>query len=264
MKKIVILVGCLLISEVILLGILPFLHQWFSQSNYTGILLLIPLIDGILMLVLALLYHTKKVIEQNSKEQSAKFRKELLEERQGSLKAEREELLGLIDTLQKGNDVLALPTESYQRYCPHPLTDAILRHKMIQFKKDGIDCAVTAAIPSTLNVKDTVLLAVLINLLDNAGQAVLDAIKTDPNISAKMSVKLFCRANHLVIKVENTALQRPTTGKSTKKNEGHGLGLAIIEQECRENGGSYLAEYNPDSHVCQSTAILHFNEVGLQ
>lgn len=261
MRKIVILVVCLLLGEGVLLIILPFLYRQFAQSIYTGVLFLIPFIIGISFLVYALLAQTEKVIEQNAKKQSAQLCQQLLAERQGSLKAEREELLHLIDTLQAGNDVLALPIESYQRYCPHPLTDAILRHKILQFKKEGIDCTVSAAIPSALGIEDTTLLAVLINLLDNAGQAAKNAIQTTAKRPVQISIKLFCKAGHLVIKVINPALQGPTIGKSTKTDPGHGFGLSIIEQTCKENGGSYIAEFDQSTHLCKSTAILQIKEV---
>ena len=168
MKKIFIYSLFLLGLEALLLAILPFLYQQFSQSLYSGVLFLIPFIAGILFLVYALLYRTENVIELNAKKKSAKLCQHLLEERQGSLKAEREELLRLINTLQTGNNVLTLPLESYQRYCPHPLSDAILRHKVLQLQKEGITCSVSAALPCTLGIEDSSLLVFRLNdILNN-------------------------------------------------------------------------------------------------
>lgn len=247
-KKLYRLLILYLVCELGMLLIFPFIHNQIMHNFYLSFIVIFVLLLICFILVFRIIQTARAAIDQSAKEYSEITCRKLLQGRNGSLKKEQEELIRLAEQMRKNNKPVLLPEESMVRYCPHPLADAILRHKVINMKERGISTDVSAALPADLKISDKNLLAILMNMIDNAADA---AEKTD---SPSVSIRLWIKSGYMVCQVKNTAVDKPTPGVSSKKETGHGFGLKIIEDTCRKEGGSYHIETSDG--WCTTTASL--------
>lgn len=140
-------------------------------------------------------------------------------------------------------------------YCPNKIMDAILYHKSFLMKKNHISYYVKASAKEHLNIDDFAILSVLNNLIDNAMEACIRANRPKPFVD----VRIFTQANYLIIQVENPVDSNFKTfpKKSTKQdNREHGLGLAIIVQQCKKHHGDFHYEIHEEDHTIVCTATL--------
>lgn len=140
-------------------------------------------------------------------------------------------------------------------YCPNKIVDAILYHKSFLMKKNHIRYLVKASVKEDLVLEDFAILSVLNNLIDNAMEAC-----TAHNISKPyVDISIHTQANYLIVQVKNpispemTALPKKSTKKDRRE---HGLGLGIIEQQCKKHHGSFTVEINEKEHAITCTATL--------
>ncbi len=261
MKRLYLLIAAFVFCEVLVLVTIPFLQEQVPDHLCWGILFLFLVLAALLGLAFCLIRKAQAVVDASAKQESQRICQKLLSERSGSLKAEREQLIELAKKLESGGSVLALPEESYRRYCAHPLTDAILRHKIPLLKDKGITVKVSAILPEQLALDQTILLSVLMNLLDNAGQAAMQAAQTG-SVKGEVGIKIFTKAGYIIFQVENSALKPPKTGCSTKKEPGHGLGLLILQEVCKEKNGRLKIQFDEKKRRVTSEVILPLDDPG--
>lgn len=142
-------------------------------------------------------------------------------------------------------------------YCSNKVIDAVLYNKSLLMKKLHISYAITALIDENIGIEDYVLMAVLVNMLDNA----IEACEQVTFGKRKVLIDLYRKSNYVIFKVENSIRTNSniefTSGKSTKKNkENHGIGLQVIESICKKYQGSNHFRVNMKTKMITCTAIL--------
>lgn len=142
-------------------------------------------------------------------------------------------------------------------YCSNKVIDAVLYNKSLLMKKLHINYAITALIDENIGIEDYVLMAVLVNMLDNA----IEACEQVTFGKRKVLIDLYKKSNYVIFKVENSIRTNSnielTSGKSTKKSkENHGIGLQVIESICKKYQGSYHFKVNMKTKMITCTAIL--------
>lgn len=142
-------------------------------------------------------------------------------------------------------------------YCSNKVIDAVLYNKSLLMKKLHISYAITALIDENIGIEDYVLMAVLVNMLDNA----IEACEQVTFGKRKVLIDLYRKSNYVIFKVENSIRANSNiefnSGKSTKKDkENHGIGLQVIESICKKYQGSYHYKVNMKTKMITCTAIL--------
>lgn len=157
-----------------------------------------------------------------------------------------------IDTEEDAREFTIKLLKEYEKinkidYCSNKVIDAILYNKLLLAKSNNIEINVQVLVPEYINIKPIDLMSVYANLLDNAIEACLKLPQSQRFIKVDSQVK----ANYLIVKVVNSKLKEIVvdikSGKSTKLEEGHGLGLQIIKNACESNEGSLIIEDHGDN-----------------
>lgn len=255
MKQIYRLIFYYLACEIGMLLLIPIAHYGLLEDSYIGFWLLLPLLFLSFWLAIKLIRTVGETIKVSAARRAESVCFDLVSARNEALQQEQKELLDLLEQTKSGQPIFELPQESYIRYCSHPLIDAILRHKALSLKERGVEFQAVAAVDRDTDVDQTALLAVLMNLIDNGADA---ALKTG---NPSVSVRLFTKAGYLICRVENTALQAPTPGRSSKKEKGHGLGLSIVQDACKNNQGSFHTEYKDGKTISTATLRLKMEDL---
>lgn len=125
-------------------------------------------------------------------------------------------------------------------YCQNKIVDAILYNKLLLAKSHSIKTSVQVMLPEQLAIKDTDLMFLFTNLLDNA----IEACQKLPKKERYLEVEAMLKANYLSVRVRNAkdeAIQLESKSmRSTKEDsENHGLGLQIIKRVCKKNHGTF-------------------------
>ena len=137
------------------------------------------------------------------------------------------------------------------------LIDYILNRKTGQAQSAGIKTCTDLSVPSHLPVNENALCTILLNLLDNAIEA--SRRETDPDIQ----ISLKCANQNLVIKISNKTdpvriADNPALKTTKEDPENHGVGLAIVEETVRKQGGIYHWKMQENYFV--STVLLPLEE----
>ena len=124
------------------------------------------------------------------------------------------------------------------RYCEHYLLNAIVSTRLSGLKEAGIEVFHNIAVPKKLHIPDGDLSSLLMNILDNALEAVSEVQTEDK----WLELKIFLKKSYLYIYCKNVTdnrfLYNGTDYLSTKENpENHGHGLRIIRQIVNKHGG---------------------------
>lgn len=154
---------------------------------------------------------------------------EQLERREQS--GAREQILGADQVLQSSRA---------ERYCDHPVADAVLWEQAQRCKGDGIELELQAAIPVDAGISGAVLCSLFSNVLDNAVHACLGL----PPGQRWIRCTAVCRGAYLILRAENP--WNPKAPTHAGPSSGHGFGLRILSElarrcdgsveTCRENG----------------------------
>ena len=138
-------------------------------------------------------------------------------------------------------------------YCEHRIVNALLFVKQRKMKQYGIsfDCRVRLA--EDCFVESSHLCRILSNLLDNA----IEACREIPN--AEIHLTCIPVKNTLLIKTANPVsgsipIQKNGFPASTKKEPGHGKGLASVKEIAQHYNGSLQVQ--TDSRFFRATVIL--------
>ncbi|MGB8454060.1 MAG: GHKL domain-containing protein [Anaerocolumna sp.] len=136
-------------------------------------------------------------------------------------------------------------------YCDNHLINAILNTRLSEVIKNGIKVTCSIQVPPVLSIGEEELCSLLMNILDNALEAVMD-MKADRWIDLKMHVHspyfyIQCQnsTNHAVIKQDGEIV----TTKADK--EKHGYGLHIIGQIVKQNDGMFNVSSSPDTFLIE-------------
>lgn len=192
------------------------------------------------------------VIKTNARKTSRKYCSKLIKERNESRSKEKKELLAIFDQIQNHKEISIKNIDIFRHYCSYPLIDAILKQKARQMKEKKVGFSVSAVVSRYESADQTAVLAILMNLLDDAIDA---AIKTsDPFVD----IRIWTKSGYLIFKVRNTANNQPSIGSSTKEYQGHGVVLQIILQTCQKKLGNMQIEN--DEKNCTITATMQLEE----
>jgi len=154
--------------------------------------------------------------------------------------------LGVLQTLslekdyEKLEEYLAGLTRQIKDIIPikitaHPIVNAILSQGMVCAREMGIEFRCQVVLPETLPVPDEDLTAFLMNLVNNA----LDAVEQiRPDRPRWVDVTIHIRGKYLFIEGRNPYAREPEPGENgerylSHKGTGHGYGLLIMEKVAR-------------------------------
>ncbi len=116
-----------------------------------------------------------------------------------------------------------------------PLVDAVLGGKIAMAKRLGIDISHTVLLQEELPLEALDLCSLMGNTLDNALEA---CQKIPAGKERRIELSLTAQNGILNLAVENTVPTGCCTSlKSTKKEDGHGLGLSIVQQTVEKYNG---------------------------
>lgn len=124
-----------------------------------------------------------------------------------------------------------------------PAINALLAAKSAESEAKAIDFVIEVKSDlKALSIENWELCKVLSNLIDNA----LRALEDSPQAEKRIRIDITETPEKYVFKVENNGPEIPADmrekifkrGFTTKKGEGHGMGLAIVSDILAENGGS--------------------------
>lgn len=166
------------------------------------------------------------------------------------VKTEDESIKITDDFLQNYKDKILI------NYCANKVIDAVLYNKSLLMKKLHIDYSIVASIEENVGIRDNLMMAVLVNMLDNA----IEACDKVPLKQRKILVNLYRKSNYIIFRVENSISDTANNfelGKSTKKNKrNHGVGLQVIHSICREYNGNYRIKVNTKEKMVACIAIM--------
>ena len=134
-----------------------------------------------------------------------------------------------------------------------PAVNALLQAKMEEAERQGIDFYLeVGAQLKNLSVEPWELCKILANLIDNAVTALSQLPSAAGQMEKERWIRLCIGENHgeYLFLVKNNGPEIPKaqqklifrTGYTTKKEEGHGMGLAIVSSILKEIGGSIRLE----------------------
>ena len=123
-------------------------------------------------------------------------------------------------------------------YSENKIIDAILYAKVRRAQEQDIDIHVQVMVPQTLPIRDADLIAVCVNLLDNAIEECMRLPKEQRWISFSAAVK----KNFLILTAENAKREEASVdfarGKTSKEDaQMHGYGLKIIRRTAERYEG---------------------------
>ena len=138
-------------------------------------------------------------------------------------------------------------------YCEHRIVNALIFMKHREMKQYGISFDYRVRLEKDCFVESSSLCRILSNLLDNA----IEACREIPN--AEIHLTCMPVKNTLLIKTENPVfgsihIQKNGLPASTKKEPGHGKGLASVKEIAQHYNGSLQVQ--TDSHFFCATVIL--------
>lgn len=157
------------------------------------------------------------------------------------------------DSSQHIDKLLYAQAESlFIRYCPNPVVDALLYHKSLLMKEQEIDFSIVAAVPAQIDLDPYAVISVLMNLIDNA----IEAVCRLEHEKRTIDIHIRLQANMLVCQIKNpiAGSEHLIHGISTKKDQKrHGLGLLIIERTCHEHDGLFSHTVKDGYCTCMAT-----------
>jgi len=176
--------------------------------------------------------------------------------------------LGVLQTLslekdyEKLDEYLSRLTRQIKDIVPikitgHPIVNAILTQGMERAKGMGIEFRCQVVLPETLSIPDEDLTAFLMNLVNNALEAVE---QIQPDRPRWIDVTLHIRGKYLFIEGRNPYARKPDPGEDggrylSHKGVGHGYGLLIMEKVARHYE-SELQTQAKDGIFLVRTALL--------
>ncbi len=132
--------------------------------------------------------------------------------------------------------------------------NALFAAKMAEAEKNGVELVIEVkSALKNLNVEDWELCKVLSNLIDNALKALEDVEKGEKRIR----IDIMEDREGYYFSVENNGPEIPENmqkkifqkGYSSKKEEGHGMGLSIVTEILKKNGGTIDLKSN-ETETC--------------
>lgn len=129
------------------------------------------------------------------------------------------------------------------------MADAILNSKLSLAAQKEIQVKAEAKIPAALTVSEVDLAIVIGNLLDNA----IDACMELPPERRLIRIYMEMKGSYLYLSLTNTAGGRKKHSFATTKGEGHGFGLARVDDVVKKHGG-YIRRASEDEAF--STEVL--------
>lgn len=125
-------------------------------------------------------------------------------------------------------------------YSGNSLVNAIVNQKEKTCSQNGIDFSASVSLPSEVKISDTDLCRSLVNVLDNA----IEAVQT--NIDKKtVSLNISTIDEYIYIKAENSYDGKPLDSSTKKENKSdHGFGLKILKEMAKKYDGSFSIENN--------------------
>ena len=144
-----------------------------------------------------------------------------------------------------------------------PAVNALLAAKSAEADAKGIEFLIEVKSDlKNLNMEDWELCKVLSNLIDNAVQALEDSTKEEKririNITETPEKYIFDVEDNGPMIPENLREKIFKKGFSTKKGEGHGMGLVIVMEITGKNGGNI--DMRSDENETVFTAIFEKGE----
>lgn len=134
-----------------------------------------------------------------------------------------------------------------------PAVNALLQAKMESAEKKGIDMYVEVSTPlKEMKLEPWELCKILANLIDNA-----DTALAEKEGEKKITVEILQEKENYLFRVRNNGPQIPEPlqemifrqGFTTKKEEGHGMGLAIVADIVKEAKGT-VTLHSDEKETC--------------
>lgn len=157
------------------------------------------------------------------------------------------------DSLPHIDELLYAQADSlFVSYCPNKIVDALLYHKSLLMKEQKIGFSIVAAVPAQIDLDPYAVISVLMNLIDNA----IEAVCRLEHEKRTIDIHIRLQTNMLVCQIKNpiAGSERLIHGISTKKDQKrYGLGLLIIERTCHEHDGLFSHTVKDGYCTCMAT-----------
>lgn len=163
------------------------------------------------------------------------------------------------ERLQNYLEELTRETESILpvRVCPHPIVNALVTRALARAKKEQIQMDLQVEVPADISITDNDLCTLLMNMLDNA----LEAVSSLPEEKKrKIELTMHVRGHYLFIETINscdgTVLINEETGLlESRKGAGHGYGMKAMSEVAKKYMSKLQVKQQHDT-VMVRTALL--------
>ncbi|WP_276813414.1 sensor histidine kinase [Faecalibaculum rodentium] len=251
-RRVILLLILFFLSEGLMLAVSIFLVHRYEHVQ--------PLILGLflfcILLGAALMKTLTEVIRRDASMQAVEKLRDMEIEQLAALVQTGETMDGLRDHLTDDPEIIQdleqeLPS-LYVSRCENPIVDAILFRKSREMKEQDIRCQLRASLPEDLKLDPAVVLSLFTNLLDNAAQAA----SLCPPEQRFVKLDATLHRNCLVCTCENSVSRQAaiTPGRSSRTEPGHGQGLQILEDLCRQYSGGLTGGI--EDGCCRLIAVL--------
>jgi|LAHS01.1.fsa_nt_gb signal transduction histidine kinase len=140
--------------------------------------------------------------------------------------------------------------------CGNEAINAIMELENSKYLSSGVKLKTNLVVPHTLKIDDVDLCSLLGNLLDNALEECLRCQAKEPVVECTLSYD--SEKCYLFISNPTTLKNRPDSLVSSKKEPGHGYGLAIVEKLVNQYDGYF--HYSVEKGRFLAEAVLSLPE----
>jgi len=142
------------------------------------------------------------------------------------------------------------------RYCDHYLLNAILGTYLFRLKKEGVKISCNISVAKELNFHDADISSIMMNLLDNASEA-LEKIKRIDNEDKWITLNIYTKSPYLYIYLKNSkvnTIKENDGNYMSVKNDGesHGYGLKVVKEIVKKYDGILNISYTDDTFTVET------------
>lgn len=162
-----------------------------------------------------------------------------------------EEMLKTGNTREAERYIMELKSSSYRpstQFCENPVADALLHSYSDRTESAGTQLEITAQIPAHLGIKNSDLVCVLGNLLDNALEA------CPPEKSAVIALRVVFTRGCLLVSVDNPVGHAEGRHRHVPELE-RGVGTRILDHLAQKYHGAYEASETSNQFHAQLTLM---------
>lgn len=156
----------------------------------------------------------------------------------------------LEELTEKTENVLPL------KICSHPIVNALLSRALVKAKKEDIQMILQVEVPSDITIDDNDLCTLIMNMLDNAIEAVAKC-----SYKKSIEVTMHVRGRYLFVETINPyadkiILDEKTVILPSTKGEGHGYGMKAMSEIAQKYSSKLQVKLEGDMIIVRTALLM--------